>query len=325
MFRNRSTRVLASLLVSLSLAITALAGPAMILGAQASAIHTATAVPDAVSPGAKVAFDVYFKLADTETSTLSQLNLSAVTPAGAELLGLEPGSPSQGSCTTVANLSCSFGAVSPGVEVTLRVVYRTPTTGTSMIVPFKFNTTGIAPDKGKNSHGDAYDTPGVVPLNGSGDFAGRYIQVGDDLTVSDNLALHRTRNPQSTLVNAPAGAIGVTVGEQPGNTAVCPAAAGTCFGQWSVISVNDGAPYGAGFSVVLGYKGNIGNASFVHLFDAYDPITNPTAYELIEYPNDICSDASPDASELPCMLLSSSNGDSFATLWLNQNGRLSGY
>jgi len=325
MFRNRSARVLASLLVSLSFAITALAGPAMILGAQASAIHTATAVPASVSPGGKVAFDLYFKLADTETSTLSQLNLAATTPAGAALLGLEPGSPSQGSCTTAVNLSCTFGAVAPGVEVTLRVVYRAPTSGLSLTIPFKFNTTGVAPDKGKNSHGDSYDTPGVVDLNGSGDFAGRYIQVGDSLTVSDNLALHKTRNPQSTLVNAPAGAIGVTVGEQAGNTAVCPAVAGTCFGQWSVISVNDGTPYSAGFSVVIGYKGNIGNASFVHLFDGYDPVTNPTAYELIKYPDDICSDASPDAAELPCMILSSVNGDSFATLWLNQNGRLSGY
>jgi hypothetical protein len=305
----------------------------MILGAQASADHTATARPDSVTPGAKVAFDVYFKLAATETSSLSQLYLKAKTPTGAELLGLEPGSPSQGSCTTAVDLSCTFGAVKPGDVITVRVVYRTPTSGPSLTVPFKFDTTGVANDKGKNSHGDSYETPGVVALDGSGDFAGRYIRFDEtDLTVKDNQILHATRNPQSTLVNAPAGAIGVTVGEAAGNTAVCPAAAGSCFGQWSLVSVNNGAGYTAGFSVVIGYKGNIGNASFVHLFDDYDAVTNPTRYELIEYvstdpddPTDICSSSTPSAAELPCMILSTANGNSFATLWLNQNGRLSGY
>jgi len=319
MFRNRLSRVLASLGISLSLALTALAGPAVILGAQASAIHTATALPGAVSPGAKVAFDISFALAEDETSNLAQLYLTAVTPDGATLLGLEPGDPSQGSCTTDVDLSCSFGAVGPGVEVTLRVVYRTPTTGSSMTVPFNFNTTGATSgnaDKGKHSHGDSYATPGIVDLNGSGDFAGEYIQGGDGLQVFDSQALHNRRNPQSTLVNAPEDSIGVTVGEVAGSTFPCPTEAGTCFGQWSIISINDGAEYPGGFSVVLGYKGNIGNATFVHVLDNGD-------VELIE---DECTADPPPASEMDpgCFLISSSNGDSFVTLWLTQNGRVSG-
>jgi hypothetical protein len=124
-------------------------------------------------------------------------------------------------------------------------------------------------------------------------------------------------------VNAPEDAIGVSVGEQ---TFPCPAFIGTCFGQWSVIYVNDGAPYPNGFSVVIGYKGNIGNASFVHLFDDYNAVTNPTAYELIEYPADVCVNNPPQpGDDLPCMVLSESGGDSFVTLWLTENGRLSGY
>ena len=330
MFRNRSTRVLASLTLTTILALTAMAGPAAILGAKASAIATAFSIPDSVSPGANVAFDVSFRLAETETSTLAQLFLEAKTPNGAQLLGLEPGSPSQGSCNvTDALLTCAFGSVDPGIEVTLRPVYKAPTTGTSMFVPFNFNTTGVATggkkDQGGNSHGDAYQAlPATVGLNGSDNFAGAYIRDGSSaLTIFDNQSLHATRNPQSTLVNAPEDAIGVTVGEA---TFGCPASIGTCFGQWSVISVNDDGSYPSGFSVVIGYKGNIGNASFVHTDDLGNII------ETIEYvstdpddPTDICSDSTPTSAELPCMILSTSGGNSFATLWLTRNGRLSGY
>ena len=322
MFRNRSTRAVASLCLTLILGLTALAGPAVILGARATVITSAVAVPGSVSPGANVAFDISFKLGPTETSTLSQLYLRAETPNGAKLLGLEPQSLSQGFCTiTDALLTCTFGAVSPGVEVTLRAVYQTPSTGTSMAVAFNFNTTGVTTgkaDKGGNSHGDSYQAlPGTVDLNGSGDFAGAYIRDGSSaLTVFDNPTLHNTRNPQSTLVNAPASGIGVTVGEA---TFGCPPSIGTCFGQWSVISVNGGLPYPDGFSVVLGYKGNIGNASFVHTDDLGNII------DTIVYPDNVCSDSSPIPSELPCMILSSSGGNSFVTLWLKSNGRLSGY
>lgn len=322
MFRNRSSRALASLILTLSLAITAMAGPAIIFGARATVVTSAVAVPGSVSRGANVAFDISFRLADTETSTLSQLYLVAETPTGATLLGLEPGSPTQGACNVTSTLlTCSFGAVTPGDLLFLRVVYKTPSTGTSMAVAFNLNTTGVATgkaDKGGNSHGDSYQAlPGTVDLNGPGDFAGAYIRDGSTgLAVFDNQSLHSTRNPQSTLVNAPEDTIGVTVGEA---TFDCPDSIGTCFGQWSVISVNGGAPYPNGFSVVLGYKGNIGNASFVHT----DNLGN--IIETIVYPTDVCSGSSPVPAELPCMILSSSGGNSFATLWLTQNGRLSGY
>jgi len=205
-------------------------------------------------------------------------------------------------------------------------VYTTPANvaGTVDLDWFVFNTTGVANDKGKNSHGDDYLTTGSVSLDDTKDFGGAYTATGLQV-VTDSQALHATRNPQFTAVSSPAGSIGVTVGEKPGNAFVCPADASTCFGQWSVISVNAGAPYPNGFSVLLGYKGNIGNASFVHLFDSYDAVTNPTAYETILYPANICSSPSPAAAEIPCMILSSSGGNSYATLWLNQNGQIKAF
>lgn len=322
MFRNRSTRVIASLGISLTLALTALAGPAVILAARASAEQWAIAVPPSVTPGADVAFDVHFKNTST-SSNISQLYLNAETPADWWLVGVE--FTSQPSCdTSSGDLHCSFGAVNAGASVDLRVVYTTDEDDSGKVtVPFGFTTTGATPggaDSGKHSHGDDFPAPGEVSFSTSQDFAGYYITDGTGLvTVSDSTALHSRRNPQYTQVFAPEDAIGVTVGE--GGTFTCPAeTGGTCFGQWSVIYVNDGYDYGDDsvmFKVVLGYTGNIGNANFVHVLD-------DGTVELID---DECSSDPPPVSEADpgCFIIDSVNGASIVTLWLTQNGRLSGY
>ena len=313
MFRNRSTRALASMGLTLSMAITLMAGPATTLAAQASAEHTAVAVPGGVTPGSNVAFDVHFK--NTANSNLSQFFLNATTPAGAIFVGVE--STSRAGCSNVAgNLSCTFGALNSGAQINLRVVYTTPSSAGTFTVPFSFSTTGVAPDKGHNSHGDDYPTPGIVPLNANLNFGGAYTSASGQV-VADSQTLSKRQNPQFTKVFAPAGAIGVTVGEAAGNLFACPSQAGSCFGQWSLVSVNSGTQYPNGFKVVLGYSGNIGNARFVHVLD------NGTVQLITAQ----CSSATPAASEMNpgCFILSSAGGDSFATLWLIQNGRLSGY
>lgn len=321
MFRNRSTRALASLGITLALSITAMAGPVVILGGKALAEVKAPPIPAKVSPRAKVAFDVSFK--NISKSNLSQLFLSSTTadatPAGGSLVDIEI--PRQGSCdSTGGNVHCTLGAVAAGATATVRVVYTTPDVKGTFTVPFLFSAPGIAGDPGGNSHGDDYPVDAKVVMDDGKDFAGAYALDGQIIT--DSQALHATRNPQFTQVTAPAAAIGVTVGEA---TFGCPLSLGTCFGQWSVISVGGGAPYPDGFSVLMAYKGNIGNANFVHLFDGYDATTNPTAYELITFADDQCPSSSPGVLDLPCMIPISSGGNSFVTLWLNRNGRLSGY
>lgn len=323
MFRNRSTHALATLALTLALTITAMAGPAVILGGKALAEVKAPPLPAKVSPGAKVAFDVSFK--NMSKSNLSQLFLKSTTadatPAGGSFVEIE--SSSQGSCdSTDGNVDCTLGAVAAGATATVRVVYITPDVKGTFSVPFLFSAPGIAGDPGGNSHGDDYPVDAKVVMDDGKDFAGAYAFGGQIIT--DIQALHATRNPQFTQVTAPADAIGVgvSVGEA---TFSCPLSLGTCFGQWSVISVGGGAPYPYGFSVLMGYKGNIGNANFVHLFDGYNATTNPTAYELITYAEDQCPSSSPSVLDIPCMIPSSSGGNSFVTLWLNQNGRLSGY
>jgi hypothetical protein len=314
MFRNRSTRALASLGLTLALALTAMAGPATILGKRALADNTATAIPGSVTPGANVAFDVYFK--NTSNSNLSQLFLksktSDATPAGGSLVGVE--NTTQGTCSTSdGNVYCAFGAVNSLASVTVRVVYTTPSTTGNFTVPFNFSTTGVAPDGGQNSHGDDYPTPGVAILDAALNYGGAYTSAGGQL-VTDNTTLSKRQNPQYTQVNAPEAGIGITVGEA---TFPCPASIGKCFGQWSVISVDGGADYSpSGFSVVLGYEGKIGNAKFVHVLD------DGTVQLLTA-----CSaNPAPVAERDPgCYWIDASGSNTIVTIWLIENGRLSGY
>lgn len=313
MFRNRSSRALASVGLTVSLALTAMAGPAATFGRQPTADNIATAVPGAVTPGVDVAFDVHFK--NTSKSNLAQFFLDAITPDGATLVGVE--SSSRAGCDDSGpDLHCIFGALNSLAEINLRIVYTTPAAPGTFTVPFNFSTTGVAPDGGQNSHGDDYPTPGIATLSADKNFAGAYTSSSNQIVV-DSEVLHKQRNPQSTKVYAPAGAIGVTVGEVAGNQFDCPTTAGSCFGQWSLISVGGGAQYLNGFKVVLGYKGGIGNAHFVHVLDS-------GTVQLITAQ---CSDDTPSPSEMNpgCFLISSANGDSFVTLWIVQNGRLSGY
>jgi hypothetical protein len=298
-----------------------MAGPAAIFGKRAPAENTATAIPapvppatvSAVTPGADVAFDLHFK--NTSSSNLAQFFLDAITPDtdnGADLVGVE--STDRAGCDdTGVDLHCTFGALNAGAEINLRVVYTTPSFTGPWTVPFNFSTTGVAPDGGGNSHGDDYPTPGVVNLDASLNFGGAYTSAGGQ-PVTDNTTLSKRQNPQYTQVNAPESGIGITVGEA---TFPCPAEIGKCFGQWSVISVNDGAEYSPdGFSVVLGYYGNIGNVKFVHVLD------DGTVQKL-----DACSaNPAPAAERDPgCYFIDASGSNTLVYIWLVENGRLSGY
>lgn len=317
---KRSPRSFTAVWLALALALAAMAGPSAILGAQAEADFSATPLPGpippgttaSVSPGAAVAYDLFFD--NIDTSNISQLFLNAVTPTGGTLLGVET-TNRPGACTTTNNtLSCSFGSIAPSAApIMMRVVYDTPASTGNFDIDFLFSTTGVAADKGKNSHGDDYKASTHVTLVASDHFAGGYSLNTDQ--VSDLQTLSK-QNPQWTAVNPPASNIPVVVAERAGSLFACPgASAASCFGQWSYIAVNAGATYPGGFSVQLGIDANKPNANFVHLFD-------DGTFELITAP---CSDSSPDATELPCKIVTTEGGDTFATLWLKVNGNIKGY
>ena len=242
-----------------------LAGP--VLAKPPAFAGSATAVPGTVSPGGTVRYNVSFT--NTSPSNLSQLFLNAATPNGASLEAIVAG-PSQGTCDDGGvNLSCTFGALNAGASVTFSVVYTTTGSGSSMTVPFVFSSTGsTGSDKGKNSHGDDFIVAGRVTLNGSDDFSGMYLFDPDELTVADNQNVGR-QNPQSTKATSNQAGVPLTVGEVGAGSFDCPGiSTASCFGQWSVVNLNDGAIVAGGFEVVIGYDkvpGNADTVRFVHL------------------------------------------------------------
>ena len=330
MIRTRSARTLATLAVTVSLALTAIAGP--VLGAQAAVVFTSTAVMDAVSPEGYIAYDVSFDLAPGETSNLSQLFMNAKTPTGWDLIGIEAGSESRpGTCnTTGADLTCTFGAMAPAdPAITLRVVYKVGTSQGDFAVEFKVNTTGVSADKKKNSHGDDYlaSDPITVTTSG-GNYAGSYVQTLDP--VADNQSVNRN-NPQATKVTPPEVNIPVSVGED-NDISACQAVHGnSCFGQASIINVNDGEFYGDpgedGIKVLISYNANKPGIQFIHFFDTpkLDGDGNPTIL-FEEIGNDCTFDQGETTpNNMPCKSVVTANGKTFATVYLLENGKTFGH
>jgi hypothetical protein len=309
MIRTRSARTLATLLVTVSLALAAMTGP--VLGAQASADFSSTAVLQSITPSGFVAYDVSFDLSDGETSNLSQLFLNATTPNGWDLVGIESGSGFTASeCNdTGTDLSCSFGGMAPGdPAITMRVVYQVGTTGGDFDVHFLFSTTGVSGDKKKNSHGDDYDAFDTVTVETDQDLGGSYVQNAGDVVQNDQ-SISR-RNPQSIKVTSPAADIPITVDEDS-DISLCTARFTTCFGNANVLNVNNGFSYTpGGFKVEIVYNVVKPGASFTHFFDT-------GGFEDL-----VTCGATPVA---PCANVITSQGKTFATLYLLTNGKTFGH
>jgi hypothetical protein len=325
MIPKRFPRSLTANWLILTLLLAAMAGPGTLLAApkpSSMVSVSAPASPPSVTHGRHVVFDATFTNSPNP-SNFAQFFLTAETPGDGtpgEAVLVAAG-PSQGTCDiTTGDVSCTLGAVNSGATVTVSVIYLTPTSGPSMAVDFNFTSTGnTGSDTPGRSHGDVYPVTGTVNLVTSDDFSGGYLHTGASMFVSDLQTFSR-RNPQWTAVQAPELGIGVSVGELSGAGPACPGeSAASCFGQWSAIYVAGGDVYPNGFSVEIGYDAYKPNANFVHVFDkAYDGIT----MQNITTP---CSSDAPAASELPCKIVTTMSGDTFATLWVLHNGNIKGY
>jgi hypothetical protein len=309
MIRNRSTRVLATLGVTTALALGAIASPAAVLAAQAQAVFSSTPVLQEVSPSGFIAYDVSFDLAQGETSNLAQLFMTAVTPNGWDLVEIESGS-FPGTCDySGVNLSCNFGGMAPAdPAITMRVVYQVGTQTGEKTVHFLFKTTGVAGDKNKKSHGDDYDAFDAINVENNDNLGASYVQNFGDV-VSD-AAVSRT-NPQQTKVTSPAADIIIIVGEDT-DIGACQALFSDCFGEASVINVNNGANYApGGFTAHIVYNANKPNAEILHIFD--------------DGTVDADMGACGDVPVAPCYDVNTGMGKTFVTVYLLENGKIFGH
>ena len=95
-----------------------------------------------------------------------------------------------------------------------------PGDGATQAVHFEFNTTGTPGGK-NNSHGDAKAIDDQVGVTNNGDANGDFNLAQASLTVADDQALQKNRNPQATTVTVNALAVGAAVGDSPTLTTPC--------------------------------------------------------------------------------------------------------
>lgn len=306
MIRNRISRIVASLGLAMSLTLSLVALPGVILAATPEVtVWNSGPVPGTVAPGEPVAFTVYAR--NDDTSTVSQFYLRDLT-AGTVLSA----TPSKGSCQQTEPLDCSLGQLKPGVTVSVLVVYLAPASGSSMPVTWVFSTTGLGsggPDS-DNSHGDEFPTSSSVSLNASADFGGRYVNTNSQTTVQNGQTLGPS-NKQSTIVFSPETGIGVTVEDGPGagGDGGCGSGA-TCFSETSAINVNNGASYENGFKVV------------VNLHSSQIP-SGVNANNLVVYHDGVqITDKCGKTPDPDCYSVKKFSWGLQVTIWLTQNGNI---
>ena len=283
MIWNRSIRVSATIGLTLALALGALAAPAFVsakpaplefgVGTGFDTSKNTGAMPQMVSPGSTVAFEVWAR--NKGGSNISKLFLTARTNAAFDSVtvintGKTAGSCSPGTGAGIA-LMCSWKPLKPGASVRVRLILTAPASGSSLPVNFEWSSTGFVRG-GNNSHGDLFTKDDSAALNGDiNSFAGRWLKSGtENLIVQTNPALSNG-NPQSTKITAPTDGIPVTAGED-NDLSDCQELFGEdCFGQASVINVNDGETFPGGFTVEVVYKGKFPYAEFVHILDDGTP------------------------------------------------------
>ncbi len=321
MILKRVSRTLATVGLSVSLALGLIAVPATSLAAlplvhtgwgtdsNAAVPPTTGATPLTVKPGEPVAFQIWAR--DDDTSTISQFYLSELS-VGTFLSATWTKSTGQsGTCAPASTYICSFGQLKPTVTVYVTAVFKkTPTSGLSMGVDFAFSTTGSGVSiTGDNSHGDTFPISDSVALNSSADFGGRYITGSTLTTVQNNLTLG-SGNKQSTIVFSPVTGIGVTVEDGPGVGSGCPSTA-PCFGETSEIHVGDGSSQYGQFKVV------------VNLFSS-EILSGVNANNIVVYHNGVAiTTICAKAPVADCYSVAKVKWGLQVTIWLHQNGKLS--
>ena len=275
---NRTVRLPATISLTLALALGALAAPALVtakpaplqfgVGTDFDTTKTTGARPQMVSPGSTVAFEVWAR--NIGGSNISKLFLTARTAAAFDSVTVINDGNTAGSCGAGPGggvaLQCKWKPFKPGASTRVRLILTAPASGSSLPVNFEWSSTGFVPG-GNNSHGDLFTKNDSAAVNGDIDsFAGRWVKAGSaNLVVQTNPNLSNG-NPQSTKIMAPTSGIPVTAGEDS-NLSDCQEFFDGCFGQASVLNVNDGAIFPGGFTVEVVYKGKFPYAEFVHFFD----------------------------------------------------------
>lgn len=244
--RGRILGVISSVALALMLVV-----PAAVLASPPKwQITSSQLLPSTVNPGADAGYS--FTIKNNGPSNIAQLYLTGSVNASPTYFssGATPAN-----CSISPVLKCALGALNAGNSISFLVAYKTPTSGSSFVNTFQFNTTGVSFSDGGTSHGDTLDVPFTTTLSANKNFAGRFTLDTTDLSTDASLS---KRNLQASAVTPPSTLIPVTIEDGlstfPGvGTDPCTNLNLnlTCIGDWAKLNVNDGATYPSGIKVVI--------------------------------------------------------------------------
>ena len=274
-------------------------------------------LPAAVTPGGDAGYRI--TITNNGPSNISQLYLvtdSSATPV--YLTSSRPGTCNELGALT-GPLSCSFGALNDDASVVVTVAYSTVgTSGNAFAIKFQANTTGNTfSDTKDRSHGDQLTTSASTSLNANKNFAGTFSPDDDGAIANDaNLT---GNNKQATGVSGIPAGYEATVEDGPGTTGTCtssgPVPCNALFGEWSVVTVGEGATFGDYFIVTIKFKTGT-PTGFLHSY--VDPaVPSLTIQEAIGP----CTGGVPAAS-IPCFTWNDATDT--ASIYTYHNGSFKG-
>lgn len=366
MFHRRLTQftavaVTASLAAMLLVSAGAFAAtPSAVWGSTSQTSTTSAASPPLSKDGQTVWFETTFQ--NTDTSTMAQLFLNGITdatvysvgkPATFAISATVDGKASNG-CSNATPLSCSFRNIKPLTVVQVAVVYQVPAdpyagtascpfgrsqgygvppsgtiSGPALCLLLQWSSNGSPSSDGGSSHGDTWNWYDGVALTTDPDYQGSYVFDGS-LSIVKNDQGVGPLNPQATVAFSPASGIPVTVQDGPFASANCNAAVVDCsllFGQWSIVSVNNGLPIPGQGTTLYEFQITFDpseipsglNANSLEIYHTY-----PGADEIIK---DTCTFAkgSSTPSNPACLTVKKLKGGALqVTIWTNHNGGFKG-
>jgi uncharacterized repeat protein (TIGR01451 family) len=319
--RVSTWRKLAGVIAAAALALSIFGG-GTVSAATPSWKMTVTPTPSKVTTGESAGYVV--QIFNTGKSNISQVFLTdglvklddGTLAIPAQILPTTFISTSQGTCDSLGTrLNCALGAIRARNSATVTVAFSTGTNSVLQRI-FEVNTTGVAGDNPGSSHGDVLQGVGTTTTGTGDDFAGRFI-VDNSVVVNDFLTLGN-RNLQSTKVNVPAGAHGVSVAD--GNDASpidCPVTT-PCWSQTSEVHVDNGATFSSGFSVEIGIYRDLSQT--VHgVYHQFDTPHNGVAGETL-------SACPKHGAPSHCFtVVKTGAGNILVTVYLTENGKIGNF
>jgi hypothetical protein len=285
-------------------------------------------LPNVVSPGSDAGW--FVTVTNNGPSNINDLNISITSEETGALpsyfVGMDLSSGGTEACSTdTGALVCNVGTLVDGGTASFTVAFDVPLsdTGTFDLNIGLFAGTGNTDSDGPGkSRGDKKTFTNSTPISSSSNFDGGFTV--DETSFATNQNVGR-RNVQATSIANVGDFIGVTIEDGITTGVDClVSASATCFGEWSAINVNDGAPFTSPFKVTLLVLGSAvpGGTSVEDIVLVHE-LDGGGVDVIGDAPGERCVSAG-DSASAECIYVSKVGGNYQIVAWLFQNGNLRG-